>query len=105
MCGIRIRWSAMGADGKLTRQGLVSLIMTVTADCPPRLLAADEAQGAGLADRLVPAVDAEPVVQAYGSLLGRGSGDAQLAGDNGERECRGKVPQDLGLCHGDRRCP
>ena len=50
----------------------------------PGLLGADEAQRAGPADRLGPAVDAEPVVQACRSLLGRGPGDAKFAGDNGE---------------------
>ena len=42
----------------------------------PGLPGADEAQGAGPADCLVPAVDAEPAVQACRSLLGCGPGDA-----------------------------
>src|SRR6185437_2708279 len=71
----------------------------------PGLPGADEAQGAGPADRLGPAVDAEPVVQACRSLFGRGPGDAELAGDNGEGQCCGEVPQDLGLGYGDRRRP
>ena len=45
-------------------------ITKVTAAPLPELLDSDEAQRAGPADRIFPAVDAEPVVQACRSLLG-----------------------------------
>src|ERR1035441_1482736 len=68
-------------------------------------LAAEQAQGAGLADRLFPAVHAEPTIQAFRPLLGGRPGDAQLARDNRERQWGGQVPENLGLRHGDRRRP
>ncbi len=65
------------------------------------LLAADEAEGAGPADRLVPGVDAEPLIQPCRSLLGCRPGDAQLVGDHGEGQWFGEVPENLSLGHGD----
>ncbi len=68
------------------RQRMAPAWPGVADRAPPGLLGAGQAQGAGPGDRLFPAVDAEPVVQAGRSLLGCRPGDAQLVGDNGEGE-------------------
>src|SRR5271170_5926069 len=85
-----------------------SLRMTsIAADRTPQgcRLPAEQPERASAADRLVPAVHAEPLVQATGSLLGRGPGDAQLVGDDRERHRLREVTQNLGLRSGDRRGP
>ena len=66
-------------------------------------LPAEQPECAGAADRFVPAVHAEPLVKALGSLLGRGPGDAELVGDDRGRHRLWEVTQNLRLRSGDRR--
>ena len=59
-----------------TRSSMFRILIAVSAIQPARhgrrrSLAAEEAQEAGPADRLVPAVDAEPLVETCRPLLGR----------------------------------
>ena len=75
--------------------------MTLLGDVLP----AEQPKVASAADRLVPVVHAKPLVQALGSLLGRGPGDAELVGDDRERHRLREVTQNLGLRSGDRRGP